>query len=473
MAGTASPMPQRVRRASILTLAGAVASASLITSLASAPAFAEASSACSLYASTSGSDSNSGTPSAPFLTVKHLIQELSAGQTGCVASGQTFSGFTLYNGDSHGAEGAPVTVTSTNPSEPATIDTRITAEAGADWLTFSHLTLKIDATAGEDELPSPTIGSAHTTWSYDDVSGGDVGICFSPIAPGPWGVGEYTLIEHDRVHDCGHPVTKAELEAQANDIFCEAYCRLNGWHAHGLYDEGQHTTVRNSYFYDNSGVGVLLRAGSYAVIEHNIIDHNGRGVEFADEGPNHDIVAWNIVTNSTSPCGNEVGVVPYCDTYGVQTFCLDTCFADTFRNNDLFGNEAGSIGYVSAGITLEANTEVDPLYVNAAAHEYTLQAGSPAVGYGPDTAQPAATLPTETTPPKQSRPGHTRHSAIAATLRPHRVGHRHAKRARAHRHAKRARAHRHVKKPQRPRRHLRRAESSRARRLLRASRRRR
>jgi hypothetical protein len=473
MAVTASPYPERARRAGITTaLTAVVAIGGLIACLPSTPALAETTSqTCNLYASNSGSDRSSGTASAPFLTVRHLIEQLTARQTGCLTSGQTFSGFTLYNGNSHGAEGAPVTITSTNPSAPATINTRITLEKGADWLTFSHLVLKTDVAPINTELPSPTIDSAHTSWTYDDVAGGDINICFAPDGSSQYGVAEYTLIEHDRVHDCGHPVTWAELQAQSNGSY---EGRLDGWHAHGIYDEGSHLTVKNSYFYDNARNGIMLRGGSYAIIEHNISDHNGNGLLFGDNSPNHDLVAWNILTNSTSPCGKEGH---YCDAYGASTSCSEGCSADIFRNNDEFGNENGNISYdFCSCIAVENNHEVNPLFVNAAAHEYTLQTGSPVVGYGPDTAQPTTTPPpttetpppttvtppptTETPPPttvtpppttetsSAPKPRHSkqsRHSAIASiaaippSSRLHRRGHRHAKHAKRHHHAKKTR----------------------------------
>lgn len=409
MAFIADSLLSRTSRTVLLTaLAAAIATACL----ASAPALAAtASTTCSLYASTSGSDSNPGTASAPFATAKHLMEKLSAGQTGCLASGETFAAFTLYEGDTHGTEAAPITLTSTNPEEPATIDGRVTTEKGSNWLTFTHLNFIY----GQDTLlPSITIASAHTSWTYDNVSGADLNICFQTNPVGDsYGAGEYTLIEHDRVHDCGHPVTKAELEAQANDTY---EGRENGWHTHGLYDEGVHTTVRNSYFYDSSGIGILLRSGGFAVIEHNVIDANGRGVELGNEGTENDTIAWNIITNTTSPCGREVGGGSHCDTYGLMTNG-SVGAGSVFRDNDLYGNEGGNIEPgINSIVALADNIEVNPLYTNAAAHEYTLETGSPAAGYGPDTAQPSATSPTpietapvsppvntETTPPPAAK----------------------------------------------------------------------
>ena len=134
--------------------------------------------------------------------------------------------------------------------------------------------------------------------------------------------------------------------------------------------------VRNSYIYSNSSKGVLLRGGSGAVVEHNVIDSNGSGVLFGDLSPAHNTFAWNIVTNSS-------GVCPAClEYYGIWTFG-GVGAGNVARNNDVFGNHSGNFGQTS-GLALENNIEVDPLYVNAAKHNYTLQIDSPVLGYGPE-----------------------------------------------------------------------------------------
>jgi hypothetical protein len=139
-------------------------------------AFAESPS-CNLFASSAGSDGNPGSAGAPLRTVKGLIQHLHAGQTGCLAS-QTFNeGVIVRGGESHGAEGAPVTVTSANPESPALINGRVATDAGADWITFTHLRFTFGEGGGN---PSPTIGSKHTAWTYDDVSA-PATICFSLV----------------------------------------------------------------------------------------------------------------------------------------------------------------------------------------------------------------------------------------------------------------------------------------------------
>jgi hypothetical protein len=319
---------------------------------------------CNLYASASGRDSNPGTPAAPMRTVPALLAKLTAGQTGCLASG-TYSGFGTYAGESHGRQGAPVTITSTNPNAPATIAGRVTTFPGADWLTFSHLTL----TDSEVKFPSVSIGSAHTSWLFDDVSAPHT-ICFEPVEAGPYGPGEDTLIEHDRVHNCGQPFTCNVDSPPCNEP------PNDGYFIHGVYDLGINTTIRNSYFYASSSEGILLRGGGGAVVEHNVVDENGSGVIFGDLAPKNDTFAWNIVTNSSGVCGRCL------EYYGIWTFG-ELGPGNVARDNDVFGNVSGNFGPMGK-VKVEDNIEVDPQYVNAAKHDYTLQLDSPALGYGPE-----------------------------------------------------------------------------------------
>ena len=87
--------------------------------------------AATLYASTSGSDSASGSASAPYRTVAKLLSALAPGQTGCLASGQTFAE-TLGNVTAAGTgESARITLTSTDRGNPATIAGRIVTKPAA------------------------------------------------------------------------------------------------------------------------------------------------------------------------------------------------------------------------------------------------------------------------------------------------------------------------------------------------------
>jgi hypothetical protein len=286
-------------------------------------------------------------------------------------AGQTFSGdVTLYGGDSHGVAGAPVTITSTDPARPATIFGRVVTETGADWITFSHLKFKWNEALGIG-LPQITVGSQHTSWTYDDVENHNTTICFNTIASLLYGTAYHTLIDHDRIHDCGGPLPYTSPTS-------------NGYTSHGVYAIGYETIVTNNYLYHESNRGVQLRGSHGAVVEHNIIDDNGSGIVFGDLGASNNEVAYNIITNSTK------GINRCCNVYGVFSWWgfgpVGT--GNTFHNNCMYGNAQGNIDTSGGGFTASNNVTADPRYVEPAAHNYKLQASSPCLGYGPDTAQP-------------------------------------------------------------------------------------
>lgn len=319
---------------------------------------------CDLYGSPNGNDSAAGTKAAPMKTLHALFAKLKAGQSGCLLAG-TYAALTLRSGDTHGSAGAPVTITSADPSEPATISGRMVTEPGASWLTFSHLHF----TDSEVKFPSVTIGSAHTTWTDDDVTAPKT-ICFETVEKGQYGPGEDTLIERTRVHNCGQPYKCDSDSSPCNEA------PNDGYFIHGLYDLGVRTTVRNSYFYEISSKGILFRGSEGSVVEHNVIDGDGSGVIYGDLSPENDIFRWNIVTNSHGVCGSCF------EYYGIWSFG-SVGAGNAATNNVLFGNVSGNVGPHN-GVKVGENIEVDPKFVDAAMHDYTLELDSPALGYGPE-----------------------------------------------------------------------------------------
>jgi hypothetical protein len=87
--------------------------------------------------------------------------------------------------------------------------------------------------------------------------------------------------------------------------------------------------------------------------------------------------AWNIITNSTNPRA--------VDDYGIGSY--EPGSGNVASDNCLDGNLSGEIEHGNFTST-ENKTATNPLYVNTEQHEYALQANSPCLGYGPDTAQP-------------------------------------------------------------------------------------
>jgi hypothetical protein len=373
-----------------LTAPAPLPSASTVTATATA-----ADSACVLFAASNGSDSASGTETSPFRSLRKLVSSLRAGQIGCLQSGQTFDSagnLAIEAKEAHGESSQPVTITSTNPAEPATITHSLALEPNVNDLLFTHLSFSWSApkpwgcwSAAGDPITDKVIsgpGSCTTgtpakedsvqivvdgkadAFTYDDITNSDTSICLLTSS-----TAYEALFENDRVHNCGPTVEAAQ----------NGFPTLNeepGWHSHGIYDFGHGTIIRNDYIYDNSRAGVLLYGGgSGAVVEHNILDHNGTGVWFGDD--TDDRVAWNIVTNSTSPREQL--------DYGIGAF--EAGSGDVASNNCLDGNLSGEVDAV--GFTSTDNlTQANPLYANPQQNEYALQASSPCIGYGPASAQP-------------------------------------------------------------------------------------
>lgn len=353
--------------------------------------------ACNRYAATSGSDSAPGTAAAPYKTLIRLIRSLSAGQTGCLQSGQTFDtagNLAVGSSDVHGTGAAPVTITSTNPANPATITHSFATEAGANYLVVKGL--RFDWTlprpwvcwnAEGNPINTEVITGPNTCGSGtpnpedviqiglsgkgdaligDEVTSNNTNIC---VIIGRSGEGD--VVEHSRIHGCGPTVRSS----------AEGFPVLNqewGWHTQGIYVTGRGAVIRNNYIYEAARDGVLLYGGGErAVVEHNVLDANGAGVWFGDNTNN--LVKRNIVTNSGSPRGAV--------DFGLGAFQPGS--GNVAEENCLYGNTGGDVSL--GGVSAKANLlNTDPLYLNGAAHDYRLSESSPCLGYGPDTAQPGA-----------------------------------------------------------------------------------
>jgi virginiamycin B lyase len=373
----------------------------------SAPAFATTCNKFAAEPSKGGSDSNTGEEAHPYATLKKLASSLSAGQTGCVFSGQTIDvkePQTLKN-ETHGTEAKPITITSTNSSNPATITSWVALEAGSDWLTFTHLNFKWsmpkpwlcwNAEGNAIECPGEpenaedhvqiSVDAHHDSFTYDEIENEDTDICVN-LSKWEGSTAEHTLLEHDRIHNCGAPFTGEKKVVNEEPA----------WHDHAIYDYGIGTEIFNNYIYHNSRNGILFYGGGNGgVAEHNIIDENGNGIDFGNTI--NDTVQWNIITNSS------LDSLGKCAPTGCDDFAASAggTSGGIFKHNCTYGNLSGEIEYFTEepaeleGVTVAENKlKTNPLYKNAATHEYTLAQGSSCLGYGPDTAQPAPVATTE------------------------------------------------------------------------------
>ena len=300
--------------------------------------------ACNLVASPSGSDSASGTVSAPFQTAQKLVSSLTPGETGCLEAGTYNENITFRTA---GTATAPITLAS-YPGQTATIVGRMYIVDGANYTTITGLDLN-----GENpqQALSPMIDANNATFSHDDVTNDHTGTCFG-IGSATWGWATGTLITHDRIHDCGElPATNAQ---------------------HGLYiGAATDTTIEWSLIYGNADRGIQLYPDAqHTTIDHNIIDDNGEGIIISGAGgvaSSYTNIYDNILSNadvrhdveSYWPPGNPVGV------------------DNTVHNNCIWGGSKGTIGMADGGYRVSENLKASPQFVNEAAHDYELRATSP------------------------------------------------------------------------------------------------
>ncbi len=332
----------RCMRTFLLTVLAATAVVCLASSAAAASE-GNSTAHCSMYAAPSGSNNASGTATQPFATVQHLAEALGPGQTGCIRGGTYAENVKIAHG---GSAGAPITLTS-YPGERATIVGRFWIAEGSNYVTVEDLDLN---GKNETKLPSPTINSHYASFIDNEITNEHTAIC---VAVGSsWGRAEHTLIEGNRIHDCG------ELPATN--------------HQHGIYDgESLDTRIVDNVIFRNADRGIQLYPNAQeTVIEHNIIVANGEDIIFSGvegQASSNTVVRENLITNavirydveSWYPAGNPMGT---------GNFVEDNC---------VWGGAKGTITDNGEGFSATDNMTANPEYADAEAGDYRVSTSSP------------------------------------------------------------------------------------------------
>ena len=138
-------------------------------------------------------------------------------------------------------------------------------------------------------FPSPTINGDRVSFVGNDVFNGNTTICFSVGSIEGYGLALNTLIDGNRIHNCG------VLPAQN--------------HHHGIYVEAsRNAVIRGNFIYDNADKGILIFPdGDGTLIERNVIDGNTTGILIAGSMlgdawhpayPKDTVIRLNVITNS-------------------------------------------------------------------------------------------------------------------------------------------------------------------------------
>jgi parallel beta-helix repeat protein len=345
-----------------------LASSLIAIAVALAPASAmAATNGCDLVAAPNGSDSAPGTAAAPLRTVQKLADSLSAGQTGCLRAGTFSEDVTIRHG---GSAGAPLVVRS-YPGETATILGRLRVAKGADYTTISDLKL-VGIEHGHEcsrLCASPTVDANHTTWTHDDVTNNHVDtICFLlGDSNGVWGTADDTLIQDDRIHDCG------ALPATNYD--------------HGIYAEETHgSQIIDNLIYGNADRGVQLYPQAIdTLVRGNVIYGNGEGVDFGADGQessNGNVVEDNIISDS-NVLYNVLSAYGPGDRVGSGNVVRHNCIGGGAYDNH--GNPGG-VRFDHTGFSLQQNVLAKPTFVDPAHGNFALASNSACAGILPSDA---------------------------------------------------------------------------------------
>jgi hypothetical protein len=337
------------------------ASKSLSLSVASAPSNAS----CTYYVSPSGSDSNSGTASAPWKTAQKAFNAAAAGQTVCFRGGtypQTVTSGYQQTMNNSGSAGSPIVFTN-YPGEIAVIQ-------GSTKIYGSYLTFKgTPATAGHCDASSPC------------------GLVFEGSQ--------------------GYYVDNVDLMYNHDVTFDHVEIRFGNYHA-GFYQEGCNNAIIGSYVHDNGSQNVNEDNGIYwsttpggctngGRIFNNLVEHNySKGIQLYSSGSSS-TPANVLVYENTSIKNGSYGAAIWGDNNvvannifymngaasGSNQVTWQTGSHQVVDHNLTWGPDSSHSGYYMAGgvCCLTNNQQADPLFINPSSLDWHLTSSSPAIGW--------------------------------------------------------------------------------------------
>ncbi|WP_217914882.1 right-handed parallel beta-helix repeat-containing protein [Miltoncostaea marina] len=340
--------PLRALAATVAATAAALVALAPADQAAAAPA-------CTKFAASAGSDSAAGTQSAPYRTVQKLADSLGAGQVGCLAAGETFGGVKITRDG--------ITLTSAPGGAKATVRGSLWVTDAADDVTIENLVL--DGSGTSARVSFDTQGD-RTRFLGNDITNRNTAICLHVGSNIGSGIAYDVVIDGNRIFDCGR------MPATGFD--------------HGIYvNHAYDTRITNNLIYDNADYGVHLYPGANRTyVANNVIDGNGRGITFSSEGSltsSDNVAENNIISNS------------------LQTTNVESWWGgpvgrnNVARANCLWNGRKGNYSLSNGGFTLSGNIEKDPLFANRGAKDFSLRAGSPCVGKGPQASAAPAPPP--------------------------------------------------------------------------------
>ena len=362
------------------------------------------SSAGDFYVATTGSDSNPGTQTQPFRTITRGIDALSSGKTLVIRGGTYAESInTSINDVPSGSSWSAATTIKASAGETVVLrpasGTFVLLVSGYahSYIVFDGLVF--DAASTDNAVSKLTDGANHIRIANCEIrnSARSHGLL---ITNGNGSTG-YNEVINTNIHDNGNswvgPISPPHgiYVGTPNNLFdnCNIHHNNNGYGVHAYGDNPDSNIIRNSSIHHNQD-GILLD-GSNNLVFNNLLYAHGIDIRVSDGSG--DAAVGNLIYNNTcyeSGAAIHVGAsVPgvyasntmirnnicYASFDGEQQIQVFMDASNTVIENNLTRMVILNLG---SGTAMSANVRTNPMFINAAANDFHLQSGSPAVNTG-------------------------------------------------------------------------------------------
>jgi hypothetical protein len=315
---------------------------------ASLPSGLSLSTGLTFYVSTTGSDSNPGTLTAPWRTIQKALNVLQPGQQALVRAGTYTQDLMMSRS---GTATAPITVAS-YPGETVILHAASTSgDTYPVQITGAYFRLQgmvIENSLGTSAANVYLSGSAnHIELTKNEIRyGQDQGVFADNTT-------SYLQFLGNRVHDNGRN-------------------HVSGQHqSHAFYVEGSHDLFANNLIYNHPyGFGLQIYPANHdtVVVDNTVVASAHSSIVLGGSGGVYNITIRNNIL--------------YGDNWGVEMDTTCPTGPVTIDNNVMYAYSVAPIQGGCSSVVNGGNILSDPMFVAYASRDLQLQSGSPAVDKG-------------------------------------------------------------------------------------------